>query len=176
MQCNTCCQGLTDINWSPSWKTIKRMQCKACSKEYNTPSNSRRMYVDGKYINQSHPLHKPGRYESFGDLAFSSLQNFKNLKEGHVYAIRNPAWPEWIKIGKAIDAKDRLKAFNTGSPMRDYELLHFVKTEDNNKAETDAHNIAARLAVPPWDKKSNGEWFKITRWQALEILREVTND
>jgi hypothetical protein len=128
------------------------------------------MYVDGKYISKSHPLFKAGKYKSFGDAAFASLQKDVQIKQGYVYAIRNAAWPEWIKIGKAIDAEDRLNGYQTSSPMRDYELIHAVYFDDRNKAERDAHKVAERKG------ERKGEWFKITEEQALEVLRELTLD
>jgi hypothetical protein len=128
------------------------------------------MYVNGSYISRTHALFKPGRYKSFGDAAFASLQKDKQILEGYVYAIRNAAWPDWIKIGKAIDAEDRLNGYQTSSPMRDYELIHSVYFDDRNKAERDAHKYAERKG------ERKGEWFKITEDQALEVLQELTLD
>ena len=150
-------------NWTEARKDQGKYLCKKCW-------HSRDMYVDGKYISKSHPLFKAGKYKSFGDAAFSALQKDVQIKEGYVYAIRNAAWPEWIKIGKAVDAEDRLNGYQTSSPMRDYELIHSVYFDDRNKAERDAHKLAERKG----DRQ--GEWFKITEDQALEVLREVTLD
>jgi len=136
----------------------------------NPRNNPQRMFVNGKYIPKKHPLYKPGHYKSFGDAAFSALQKDKQILEGYVYAIRNAAWPEWIKIGKAVDAEDRLNGYQTSSPMRDYELIHSVYFDDRNKAERDAHKYAERKG------ERKGEWFKITEDQALEVLRELTLD
>ena len=140
------------------------------SREAMYKRNARRMWVDGKYIPRDHPLYKAGRYTSFGDAAFTALQKDANVKEGYVYVITNPAWPEWVKIGMAIDAEDRLNGYQTSSPMRDYELIHAVYFDDRNKAERDAHKVAERKG----DRQ--GEWFKITEEQALEVLRELTLD
>jgi len=134
------------------------------------------MYVNGKYIPQTHPLYKAGKYKSFGDLAFGSLNNYNQIKEGYVYAITNPVWPEWVKIGKAIDAEDRLSSYQTSSPMRDYKLVHSVYFEDRNVAERKAHTLAALKTTHPWNKHENGEWFKLTDAEAIEILKEVTLD
>ena len=82
-------------NWTEARKDQGKYLCKKCW-------HSRDMYVDGKYISKSHPLFKAGKYKSFGDAAFASLQKDVQIKQGYVYAIRNAAWPEWIKIGKAI--------------------------------------------------------------------------
>ena len=150
-------------NWTEARKDQGKYLCKKCW-------HSRDMYVDGKYISKSHPLFKAGKYKSFGDAAFASLQKDVQIKQGYVYAIRNAAWPEWIKIGKAIDAEDRLNGYQTSSPMRDYELIHAVYFDDRNKAERDAHKVAERKG------ERKGEWFKITEEQALEVLRELTLD
>ena len=150
-------------NWTEARKDQGKYLCKKCW-------HSRDMYVDGKYISKSHPLFKAGKYKSFGDAAFASLQKDVQIKQGYVYAIRNAAWPEWIKIGKAIDAEDRLNGYQTSSPMRDYELIHSVYFDDRNKAERDAHKYAERKG------ERKGEWFKITEYQALEVLRELTLD
>ncbi len=150
-------------NWTEARKDQGKYLCKKCW-------HSRDMYVDGKYISKSHPLFKAGKYKSFGDAAFSALQKDVQIKEGYVYAIRNAAWPEWIKIGKAVDAEDRLNGYQTSSPMRDYELIHSVYFDDRNKAERDAHKYAELKG------ERKGEWFKITEDQALEVLRELTLD
>ena len=109
----------------------------------NVKSNPKRMYVDGKYIKDTPPLHKPGRYTSFGDAAFTAVQKDAQVKEGYVYVITNPAWSDWVKIGMAIDAEDRLNGYQTSSPMRDYELVHAISTPDRARAERVAHKAAA---------------------------------
>ena len=53
-----------------------------------------KMFVNGKYISKSHPLHKPGRYKTFTDAAFDSLAKYELSKEGQVYIITNPNFPE----------------------------------------------------------------------------------
>ena len=131
--------------------------------------NHTRMYVNGKYIQKTHPLFKPGRYKSFGDAAFAALERDTKIKQGYVYAISNAAWPEWVKIGKAIDAEDRLNGYQTSSPMRDYKLIHSVYFDDRNVAELKSHAIAQGMAP------RKNEWFKMTEEQALEVLGKVAN-
>tara|TARA_R100001594_G_scaffold140759_1_gene186135 strand:- start:2205 stop:2684 length:480 start_codon:yes stop_codon:yes gene_type:complete len=125
---------------------------------------ARQMYVNGKYIPMSHPLHKAGRYNNFNDAAFLSLQKDIKVKEGYVYAISNPAWPEWVKIGMAVDAEDRLNAYQTGSPSRDYVLIHSIPSKDRSKTEREAHNIAST------NNTRSGEWFKISNKDVINIL------
>lgn len=178
--CIECSAVLTQDNWYDSMRNNKHYQCIKCHDIWNKKSNAIHnplsMYVNGKYVSRKHPLYKPGKYKSFGDAAFSSLSNYVNVKFGYVYAIRNPAWPDWIKIGKAVDAEDRLRSYHTGSPMRDYKLVHAVFFEDRNEAERKAHLLAAAKTTHPWNKNDNGEWFRLTEEQAMEVLRELTLD
>ena len=183
--CISCGTELTvGENWYESSVKICVYRCFICSRKIanatqykrNPKSNPNRMYVNGKYISQKHPLHKAGTYKSFGDLAFGSLKNYDKIKEGYVYAIVNGAWPEWVKIGKALDAEDRLNGYQPSSPMRDYKLVYSVHFDDRNVAERKAHTMAAFKTAHPWNKHDNGEWFKLTEEQAIEILKEITDD
>ena len=176
MKCSRCDIELTEENHPPSWRKSNRSTCKSCMGENNQSNNPNRMFVNGKYIKKTHPLHKAGNYKSFGDLAFGSLNNYKQIKEGYVYAISNSAWPDWIKIGMAIDAEDRLSSYQTSSPMRNYRLVHSVYCEDRSESERSAHILAARKAKIPWNKTDNGEWFNITQSQAVDILKEIAID
>ncbi len=130
--------------------------------------NEKRMFVDGKYISQSHPLWKSGRYQSFNDAAFSSLQNYTKTNKGCVYVIENPSWPEWVKVGKAIDAKDRLKSYQTGDPYRSYTLSHFIQVEDRHTTELQVHQKLELIS----DDRHN-EWFKIPVQGAVTVLNSI---
>ena len=117
--------------------------------------NEERMFVNGKYIVQTHPLHKSGRYKNFEDAAFSSLEKYNSSKEGQVYIIVNESFPEWIKVGMAIDAEDRLSNYQTSSPYRDYALYYSWSVSDRRAAEQAAHEILTECS----DARKN-EWFK----------------
>ena len=171
--CNVCNY---DTTGSKYCKECKRKSNALSNPRHNPQNNPQRMWVNGKYIPKSHPLHKAGSYKSFGDLAFGSLNNYKQIKEGYVYAISNSAWPDWIKIGMAIDAEDRLSSYQTSSPMRNYRLVHSVYCEDRSESERSAHILAARKANIPWNKNDNGEWFNITQSQAVDILKQIESD
>ena len=132
--------------------------------------NLKRMYVNGKYVPTSHPLYKAGMYKSFDDAAFSSLTNYNTTTSGHVYAMANAAWPEWIKIGKAVDAEDRLSSYQTSSPLRDYTLIHYAYSDDRNVAERQAHVLASKLG----DKRN--EWFKISNEDAVVVIEQAVSE
>jgi hypothetical protein len=122
------------------------------------------MTVNGKYIPRSHPLHKPGRYKAFSDAAFSSLNNYETNLDGQVYIITNPSYPEWVKVGMAVDSEDRLKQYQTSSPYRDYVLHGTYSVEDRRESETKSHVLLDKH----FERK--GEWFKCSPSQAKELL------
>ena len=135
--------------------------------------NDAQMYVDGKYISQSHPLYKPGKYKTFNDAAFSALQNYETCPKGEVYILKNPAWKDWYKIGKAVDAVDRCKSYQTSSPHRDYELVTFAKVDDRNKAEKLLHSHFTFRS-----RERRGEWFHLTNYSKNKFdsaLRRVND-
>ena len=152
-------------NWLESEKKVGNYRCNDCRK---TMINDQRMYVNGKFVPKSHPLHKAGRYKSFNDAAFSSLQGYKLSKKGFVYIITNPAWPDWVKIGMCVDAEDRLNGYQTSSPNRDYKLEYAVKVSNRRKSETMAHKICKKMGV---DNK--GEWFNMPVDAAKSVLEQV---
>ena len=128
--------------------------------------DARRMYVNGKEIPKTHPLHAPGRFKTFEGAAFSALNQYSNIVEGHVYIISNPAWPEWVKVGMAVDAEDRLNSYQTSCPFRDYVLYYSYNAEDRRKAESKAHYKLAQQF------ERRNEWFNCSPEEAIEVLNE----
>jgi len=126
--------------------------------------NKSRMFVNGKYIPKSHPLHKPGSYKTLDD-AWSHMEINEKSISGDIYLIVNPAWPDWVKVGKAAFANDRLSNYQTSSPFRDYEILHAISVENMHDQE--------RIFLRLFEEKAEdakGEWFKIEREKAVELL------
>ena len=157
---------VSNQNWHDSDQRISIFICTPCKNK----KNKQRMYVNGKYIPFTHPLHKPGKYKSFGDAAFESLDNYKTSKQGQVYILYSPAYPSWVKIGMAVDAEDRLKQFQTGSPYRDYILIKAYDTDDRRKAESEIHELLRKT------HGSKNEWFVIAAPVAKEILDGYFNE
>ena len=82
----------------------------------------------------------------------------------------NAAWPEWVKIGKAVDAEDRLSSYQTSSPMRDYTMIHYAYSDDRNVSERQAHEQAAKLG------EKRNEWFKISREEAIVVIEQTVEE
>ena len=125
--------------------------------------NSQRMWVNGRYIPKGHPLHKPGRFKSLDDAW--SHSKIESTEQGDVYVITNRAWPEWVKVGKASIAEDRLNGYQTSSPFRDYEIVAKIYTENRHNKEREMHKIFSHFA-----KERRGEWFKIDKVTAIKLF------
>lgn len=135
----------------------------SASMEAHIRKNTTRMFVNGKYIPKSHPLHKPGRYKSLDDAW--SHEKIESTVEGDVYVIVNSAWPEWVKVGKASIAEDRLNGYQTSSPFRDYSIIATVATDNRHIEEREMHKIFEHFA-----DERRGEWFKMSRVTAIKIF------
>ena len=88
--------------------------------------------------------------------------------EGYVYAIINPSFNGWIKVGCASDYDTRLKNYQTGDPHRAYEKIHHRYFSDRVQAEALAHNELKKLT-----SKWNGEWFYLREKQVISIIDSI---
>lgn len=86
----------------------------------------------------------------------------KGLREGYVYAVHNPAWQDFVKIGVTIDVYDRLKSYQTSSPFRDYELIGYVFSNNRLILEKEIHSKFKR----------NNEWIRTDKLTIKKFLKE----
>ena len=82
-----------------------------------------------------------------------------------VYIIVNDAWPEWVKVGKAVSSEDRLNGYQTSSPFRDYSVIATLTAKDRHVKEREMHKAFTHFA-----DERRGEWFKIDRVKAINIF------
>jgi hypothetical protein len=107
-------------------------------------------------------------YKKADEIRKTVLALYDRTEDGDVYLISNPAWDGWLKCGMAVDASDRCKSYNTGTPWRDYEVVFKKYTEDRHKAEKKAHALLKEHA-----EKVSGEWFKINHRAAKSLLSSI---
>jgi len=138
--------------------------------ESHVRKNKRRMYVGGKYVPTSDPTHTPGRYRNYNDVVFNEYYRNKNIHEGNIYLISNPAWDGWLKIGRAMSVPDRLNAFQTGCPYRDYKIEYSLAVPDAPQAEKLFHMELKKKF------RSRNEWFKLDVSDAINTLNEVMDN
>ena len=85
--------------------------------------------------------------------------------KGYVYVIVNDAWPDWVKVGCAKDADDRLNGYQTHSPHRDYRRIAVIQTGNRYEKEADMHKVFEHFS-----DQRKGEWFKIDRLDAIKLF------
>lgn len=96
------------------------------------------------------------------------------VSEGFVYIITNPAWPQMVKIGSAIDPESRLATFQTADPFRKFKLRAAFFSADRKRLETKLHD-----ALSPY-RRTGTEWFNIDPRVAPDLvgsfIRHVEDD
>jgi len=88
-------------------------------------------------------------------------------KHGCVYVIYNPNFKGWLKVGCALDAEDRLNAFQTADPYRGFQLLYFRTASNKLRSETQVHDELTKL----YERK--GEWFFAKPNDVIKIIGEL---
>jgi dipeptidyl aminopeptidase/acylaminoacyl peptidase len=86
----------------------------------------------------------------------------QGISEGFVYAIGNPSWPDYVKIGSSSDVIDRLNSYQTSSPLRDYYIIDFFFSHNKLKDETELHEM--------FDDR-NSEWCKTSVDEVKRIFK-----
>tara|TARA_E500000305_G_scaffold97006_1_gene87394 strand:+ start:2841 stop:3374 length:534 start_codon:yes stop_codon:yes gene_type:complete len=101
-----------------------------------------------------------------------TVRHYDRQKDGYVYIISNPSWQGWYKVGRAVDAEDRLNSYQTSSPFRDYVLRYSKYFSDRMLAESIAHNNVGKIA-----DQRKGEWFKVSQQDdVVNIIEEIIDE
>ena len=96
----------------------------------------------------------------------SAERSEKVDRRGFVYVISHPAFPGYVKIGRAFNPESRLRGYQTGCPERRYRLYAAVYFEDCYFGEKEVH---ARLN----EERACGEWFAISPFLARHNINKV---
>lgn len=86
----------------------------------------------------------------------------KDIKEGFVYIMSNPAWEGYYKVGYSLEPRDRLIQAQVFSPLGDYKIEGYFISSDAKAMESFIHSKLSNFHV-------RGEWFKVK----LENLRKL---
>lgn len=131
-----------------------------------TMVGGRRKYYSMSAEERSRINRKAIKLYDLGASQLRAMQAEPILNEGFVYVVSNPAWPEYVKVGRAFDPVERTRAFQTSGPHRDYKLEYAVYFEDCRKAEQLVHDTLA-------DYRAEGEWFRLLPKVAEGVLDEM---
>ena len=70
----------------------------------------------------------------------------------YVYVISNPAFPEWLKVGKTKNLHTRMTTLNTATPFE----FKIEVVEEELPCDKPVHNKLLAMGV-----ESSREWFKV---------------
>ena len=152
--CIECDTALHDDNWYPSFILKCHYKCKNCYDIRRLENKLKKRGMGKKGLLKLYKLKSKMVYEKF--------------PVGHVYLLKNPAWPDWVKVGKAVDAVDRLNTYQTASPQRDYSVIHFVEANDRHALEKAAHSELSLVC-----SGKHKEWFCVDDQTAINIVNNL---
>ena len=101
-----------------------------------------------------------------GSTAGKAERFIQKRTEGFVYILTHPAWPGYVKIGRACDPEQRLASYQTGCPMRAYRMFEAVYFGNCQFAEAELH---ARLH----NARVHGEWFALSAEYVLDQINQL---
>lgn len=170
-RCSKCRVELTvGENWYPSRVQKRDYICNACELKRQENKTSRRAAAKRDAIAMFDPARPDDpQLKAFVEAHKETLAQLNNthtgIKEGYLYAIRNPAWPGYVKVGRAVDPFDRLGSYQTGDPFRAYEMIHYRYTDDRIRAEAELKSRLSEYGV-------GGEWFLVPDEQVVKFHME----
>lgn len=102
---------------------------------------------------------------------------YKELSEethrGWVYLLTNPAYPELVKIGKALTPSKRITQINNAGVVDEWQLKAAMPVTDDYKVEALMHKELAKYRRDS-NQGSSREFFEVTMSKALQTLLEVS--
>lgn len=87
-------------------------------------------------------------------------------KAGWVYAVSNPAWPGYVKIGSALDIDKRLTSYQTGCPHRAYRLEASAYVADRVSTERELMEMFKA-------DRHQHEWFRLDVAVVARVLGSI---
>lgn len=146
------------------------VKCVACRKLVRAECNETKPCAEKQQVRLSDERRRIRRqYRETGNRE-------KAAAPGQIYIVAHPKHPGCVKIGKAGDAKRRLRDFQIACPHRAYYLIAAFQVADMDTYEAKVHQslISARL---------QGEWFTIEWtdarqkvWSIIHVLDQTAKE
>ena len=134
------------------------------------------VFLHGNFRTVDGFLKKGGKYENIqwynGQVGYKHKVN-TDVREGFVYVIGNPAWPEWVKVGRSSSSRTHnLNDYNRCSPFRNFELHYQKEVANYKQAEKDIHILLENAGYARNESHINRkcEWFNCSAEQAIQII------
>jgi len=97
----------------------------------------------------------------------------EDTHHGWVYLLTNPAYPDLIKIGKAIAPSKRINGINSAGTVSEWELKAAMPVSDDYKVESLVHTELKQFRRQS-DQGSSREFFEVPMSLAIQTLLEVS--
>jgi len=82
----------------------------------------------------------------------------------YIYIITHPKFKGWVKIGRAVNIQKRLDSYQTGCPLREYELEYYLKVKEPREYEHAFNYLFT---------ENKYEWFEINVGYAKELIDKI---
>jgi hypothetical protein len=92
-----------------------------------------------------------------------------------VYILTNKAYPDLVKIGKAVNPEDRIRGINSAGTVSEWELRIAFPVTNDYKVENMVHRHFEDRRVDS-DQGSSREFFRVTFDEAVKVLDYVSKD
>ena len=90
---------------------------------------------------------------------------------GYLYVITNKAFEGWVKVGVTGNLTKRLHTYQTGDPMRRYNVVYSIDHPNYKEAEKKIREVMKHFA-----SDIKGEWYKVNLEFAKSRLDEQLED
>ena len=106
--------------------------------------------------------------------------NQKKLEQLHskaqyVYVLTNPAYPDLVKIGKAVNPQSRIKQINGAGTVHEWKLYWAIPVTDDYTVENLAHRHFQDRRVDS-DQGSSREFFEVNVNEAIQAIEYLAQD
>lgn len=109
----------------------------------------------------------------FGKIQQVSAKTSEERHRGWVYLLTNPAYPELIKIGKAVTPSQRIKGINGAGTVDEWSLRAAMPVSEDYTVENLVHTQLAQYRRDS-NQGSSREFFEVPLSLAMSTLLEVS--
>lgn len=109
----------------------------------------------------------------FGKIQQVSAKTSEEKHRGWVYLLTNPAYPELIKIGKAVTPSQRIKGINGAGTVDEWSLRAAMPVSEDYTVENLVHTQLAQYRRDS-NQGSSREFFEVPLSLAMSTLLEVS--
>lgn len=91
-----------------------------------------------------------------------------------VYVLTNPAFPDYVKIGKAVNPLRRVEQINGPGVVSEWALRYSLPVENDYMIEHSVHEYLVNYRQST-DQGSSREFFNVTLDRAIEVIEMIAD-